>query len=79
MIKFDLNFNVLKGKGKVGCIQSEYNLMVMRGLAFTAASSVRKAANTGNVTSRSTILIMEISPNFLSPLIIFLCSVLHWV
>lgn len=51
----------------------------MGGLAFTAASSVRKAANTGNVTSRSTILVMEISPNFLSPLIIFLCSVLHWV
>lgn len=42
----------------------------MKGLAFPAASSVRKAVNTGSVTSRSTILVMKISPNFLSSLII---------
>lgn len=36
----------------------------MEELAFPAARSVRKAANTGSVTSRSTILVMKISPNF---------------
>ena len=51
----------------------------MGDLAFTAASSVGKAANIGSVTSKSAILVMEISPNILSPLIRFLGSVLCWV
>lgn len=51
----------------------------MADLAFTAVSSVRKAVNTGSVTRKARIVVMQICPSFLSPLILFLSSVIHCV
>lgn len=42
-------------------MQVQTELMVVGGLAFTASSSVWKAENTDNVTSKSTVLVVELS------------------
>lgn len=42
-------------------MQVQTELVVVGGLAFSASSSVWKAENTDNVTSKSTVLVMEMS------------------